>query len=688
MTTFRLRAKILMPIGLALSIGFGIMLLLSQSAQAGGGTVINCSNDAELIAKLGGGGSITFSCAPTTIVLSSQQIITQPTTINGGGVITISGGGLTRTFIVMTGTQLSLSNLTIYNSHVISPDLNGGGAIINYGALSVNKSRFISNSVDNGQGGGAIISYGVLTATNGSFSQNFGGSVSSSNGGGAIQIMTGTATIGNILFISNTSDRYGGAIDNEDGGPLHVVGSTFVANIARDGGAIDSDSSTPMIIDSSVFTNNVATNSGGGAVWADFTNITGSIFFNNRAIGSDGGAVYIGSLATIQNSQVYSNYAQGPGGGLVAYGAITVVNSLFASNAVSLTAGVGGGIAIEAKNGPSSIISSTFVNNHAWVGAGLMLGRSSGVSGTLIVDSQFISNVADINGGAIDNDGADYLTINRTLFDSNVTLGGGGAAAIDSDSAGPITIYTSTFKNNTALGNGCCGALYTWGPLTLVNSAVYNNSAAKGSGGLQIDNAGGMIKDSAIYSNTSGNTGGGLESFTAPTPTLIVNSTIANNYAHSGGGIFNWVTTTILITNSTIANNVSISDTTGNITGAVQLYNSIVSGGSPLNCGRTITSKGHNLESGNSCGLNAAGDLTNTNPLLMPLGNYGGSTWTLLPKLGSPAIDHGDNIGCPATDQRGSPRPLDGDGDSVAICDIGAVEVWMNTYLPIVLKNF
>jgi hypothetical protein len=41
---------------------------------------------------------------------------------------------------------------------------------------------------------------------------------------------------------------------------------------------------------------------------------------------------------------------------------------------------------------------------------------------------------------------------------------------------------------------------------------------------------------------------------------------------------------------------------------------------------------------------------------------------------GSPAIDAGSNTGCPETDQRGARRPQSGDGNSSAICDIGAFE--------------
>jgi hypothetical protein len=48
----------------------------------------------------------------------------------------------------------------------------------------------------------------------------------------------------------------------------------------------------------------------------------------------------------------------------------------------------------------------------------------------------------------------------------------------------------------------------------------------------------------------------------------------------------------------------------------------------------------------------------------------------------SPVIDAGDNAACPAVDQRGVARPIDGDGDGVAVCDIGAVE-----YEPVFVIN-
>lgn len=58
---------------------------------------------------------------------------------------------------------------------------------------------------------------------------------------------------------------------------------------------------------------------------------------------------------------------------------------------------------------------------------------------------------------------------------------------------------------------------------------------------------------------------------------------------------------------------------------------------------------------------------------LAPLADHGGFTRSHLPS--AEAIDGGWNGACPATDQRGVPRPFDRNRNGVAICDVGAVEL-------------
>jgi hypothetical protein len=86
----------------------------------------------------------------------------------------------------------------------------------------------------------------------------------------------------------------------------------------------------------------------------------------------------------------------------------------------------------------------------------------------------------------------------------------------------------------------------------------------------------------------------------------------------------------------------------------------------------TFTSLGYNISSDDGGGvLSGPGDQINTNPLLGPLQDNGGPTFThaLLP--GSPAIDAGDPnyTPPPSTDQRGYPRLYNGR------IDIGSVEL-------------
>src|SRR5262249_53764702 len=125
----------------------------------------------------------------------------------------------------------------------------------------------------------------------------------------------------------------------------------------------------------------------------------------------------------------------------------------------------------------------------------------------------------------------------------------------------------------------------------------------------------------------------------------ISNCTISGNMTtvgHSRGGGVSGAGT---ITKNTISDNLSVNgDGICAQTGPVQLGDTILgSGGSIFVLDGTVTSLGYNLSYDNGGGfLTGPGDQINTDPLLGPLQNNGGPTFThaLLP--GSPAIDAGD----------------------------------------------
>ena len=229
-----------------------------------------------------------------------------------------------------------------------------------------------------------------------------------------------------------------------------------------------------------------------------------------------------------------------------------------------------------------------------------------------------------------------------------------GSPGIFSD--GSLTLNYCTIKGNIDIGDWTSeGGGIRNGPstLTLNHSTVRDNTSSSGAG---IFNAWGTL--------------------------IVNNSTISGNTASGGGGGINNLGGNVTLNSSTVSNNSA--DPVGGIHneagGSVTLFNSIVAGNLASygpDCNGTFGSSGYNLIGNTAdCGFApATGDLTDMDPMLGALQDNGGSTWTHALLVGSPAIDAGTEADCPASDQRGQLRPLDGDGDGLAVCDVGAFEV-------------
>lgn len=155
---------------------------------------------------------------------------------------------------------------------------------------------------------------------------------------------------------------------------------------------------------------------------------------------------------------------------------------------------------------------------------------------------------------------------------------------------------------------------------------------------------------------------------------------LKNPAGMSPGGLYVY-DCTVDVQSSTIARNPSCGILFGEYGGhedSLTVTNSIIANNT-IDCCLTSTSRSFDdsLDSDDCCELSAAaGGLPGTDPLLLPLRNWGGPIDTIDSRPGeSPVIDSGSIGGdCPATDQRSVTRPVDGDGDQVATCDMGAVE--------------
>ena len=585
-----------------------------------------------------GNDRISFSVAGTLLLSSTLSTIgvidTAGLTIDGANSMTLSGGDAIRLFAVNAGVPLTLSNLVLTNGYSGGSD--GGVAVVNGGTLVLDHATIQNSHCACGAGSAILASGGSVSLLNGSVVQdNYGAAYAAINS-------TGAVTIVNSFVRRNSATSGGGALSVS--GPVLISNSQIMSNSAPLGGGLYLGGS--VLIANSQLANNTATSGSGGGINAlagSRVTVDSSLFATNVATGTgspNGGAIYSEGNLTLTNVSLSGNFASQRGGGIEIIGTLSAKNSSLSDN----RAYHGGGIADD--GGTSSLVAVSLSSNHAdGFGGGII-----NFATTILVASNLSGNSAS-HGGGIENGGTMALT--------DVTLSGN--AAVDD------------------------GGISNAGMLTLISGIVSANHADQSGGG--IGNDGALYIYNSTLSGNSGHFGGGI--FNGRTLNLA-NSTLSGNVATSGGGIYNWNVGDATLTNVTLDNQVPPTGTAHNLylaAGVLTLTNSIVNfdAASGANCfgagAPKSVSRGHNLANDTSCGLTFTGDQQGPQvPVLLGvLANHGGPTLTQLPRAGSAAIDAGDNAVCAGVpinnlDQRGVLRPLDGNGDGIAICDIGAVE--------------
>ena len=314
---------------------------------------------------------------------------------------------------------------------------------------------------------------------------------------------------------------------------------------------------------------------------------------------------------------------------------------------VSLT-----GIAL--ANGRSTAVLSTSA------GLGLRVATSVEVSATDVDVRDNVATLAFGGGIGIDNRGCFTGTRVRVLRNVDpASAGSARALAGGVTTRGATSCFTLLDSELSDNVGDQAGAIYadSGAPIVLRRSLVSGN-VARFSGAFELNGQNDVLLENTTVSGNRGNPGAALVDGGA---TLrLRNCTVTLNRAAQS--------------TATIG---AIQDVHGGF-GRTFITNTILAGNGPgfqsNDCSNLRSEGGGNII-GSVAGCNASllpSDRTNVAAGLEPLAANGGATRTHLP--GAIAIDAGVDAECLGDDQRGTPRPRDGDGDGFAHCDIGAVE--------------
>jgi hypothetical protein len=506
------------------------------------------NGQSDTISFAGSLGRATITLDPTLGQLELSGVPPQGTTatetINGRGLITVSGNDATRVFQVDAGVTAIFTGLKITQGLA----LNGGG-ILNFGTLTLSHDVISDNQAVGAKGQSA-----------------FGGGIAN----GTTTVGGATVTISDSLFSNNqavggdgdattaSGGGNGGAIANI-GSHLILTDSIFTGNLAQAGnGGVGSSSPTGVT--------NVGNASGGAIRTAGPTGdatITDSVFINNQAIGGSRNTGGRGRLTPVGSSL---------GGAIVAIGngPLKLSDSVFIGNLARggtdnsggsptrnlVGLAVGGALVVSVSpgnrdTGLGTIDNCGFINNQAVGGAGSLIGSGNPNSLTNIIGAGAGGAIAAVDGGK--------PTVTNSKFFYNQAVGGAGGdggnggdglgGAIGAVALGPPTDFNGslTMSNDTLFfnqaiggargdgvkgGNGLGGGVYSDAGSTDINGTIFDTKISTSR----------IIGNKAIGVDGGDGKGGGFYNASSMAATLTDTIIIGNHASTSNPNIYGPVT--------------------------------------------------------------------------------------------------------------------------------------------------
>jgi hypothetical protein len=275
------------------------------------------------------------------------------------------------------------------------------------------------------------------------------------------------------------------------------------------------------------------------------------------------------------------------------------------------------------------------------------------ISGLVIQNG---NSTASSVGGGISNNSRANLTVANSTFSDN--LGSQDGGAIENGAGSTLAVAHSTFSGNAACLGGAIASGYGGSGTTTVTGSTFSGNSAFCQGGAIANGNGGTGSLTISASTFSGNS--------APDGAAIENG--------DGGASMTTITGSTFSANraSTDLSTIDNGDTGGK--GSVMVVAADIVVGTCRQASGTWTDLGENVTSSSSCFKGGKGDVSSSAlaSLLGPLAANGGSTKTMAPLHGNPAIGLIANPSgalCPlAADQTGKPSPKG------APCNAGALQ--------------